>query len=220
MSQEPEEGDDRQDAVGTSQPPTEEVPETDPGDGVDLEEDMLDTDDVEESGSAASSQHVDNLQRTDDIPSPPEGASISLEEIIDALRRMREDVGQISELNSEEGKLVEAFSLALLKLMKPLAKAIPVDPSALPREMVDVERANINPRGELIVLYGDGGMESIDLIDEANRDLLVEVVGDVIPKFNKLISERRAKIEKRMSFLAAVTRELQNIAEAFSHVIR
>ena len=216
MSQEPAGEDIGQDAMEAAQPPLDEVQGTDLDEEVGLEEDMLDADDVEESESSASSGLADTLQRTEDSRGPPKGEPTSLEEVVDALRRVREDVGQIFELSSEEGKIVEAFSLALLKLMQPLAKAIPVDPSALPMEMGDVERANIIPRGELIVLHGDGGMESIDLRDEANRDLLVEVVRDVMPKFNDLVAERRAKIERRMDFLASVTRELQNIAEAFS----
>ncbi len=102
--------------------------------------------------------------------------------------------------------------------MQPLAKTIPVDPSALPEEMGDVESANIVPRGELIVLYPDGRMESIDLSDDVNRDLLIDVIRDVMPKFKVLFSELRDKIETRMGFLASITGELQNIAEAFSSI--
>lgn len=210
--------DNGQDAEEEAQPPTEEVQGSDP-DEEGLQKEALDADDVEELESAASTQLVDAPQLTEVERAPSKGPTASLDEIVDALRRVREDVGQISELSSEEAKLVEAFSVALLKLMQPLAKAIPVDPSVLPREMGEIERANIIPRGELIVLRGDGGMESIDLRDEANRDLLLEVVIDVMPKFNDLVAERRAKIERRMEFMASITKELQNIAEAFSSAI-
>ena len=206
MSQEPKAGDVQQE--------TEEVRETDNGGEVEREEEILDAEDVEEVEQPASDRSV--ALRPLDVVGEPERVPPSMKETIDVLRLMREDVGQICELSSEERKLVETFSLALLKLMQPLAKTIPVDPSALPEEMGEVESANIVPRGELIVLYPDGRMESIDLSDEANRDLLVDVVGDVIPKFKVIISELRAKIETRMGFLASVTRELQNIAEAFS----
>lgn len=147
------------------------------------------------------------------------GSPQSLDETLDALRRVREDVGQICELSSEEVKIVEAFAVALLKLMQPLVKTIPVNPSILPRELGDVERANIVPSGKLIVLHNDGQIMSINLSDVANRDLLVVVVRDVLPKFNELVAEHRAKIERRMGFLSSVTKELQNIAEAFSSAI-
>lgn len=215
MSQEPLE-EDVQPETEAAKPPQEEVRETDKEGEAELGEEILDAEDVEELEPSASDSP--EALRPLDVRGKPERGPPPMKETIDVLRMVREDVGQICELSSEERKLVEAFSLALLKLMQPLAKTIPVDPSVLPEEMGDVKSANIVPRGELIVLYPDGRMESIDLSDDANRDLLVDVVRDVIPKFKVLFSELRTKIETRMDFLASVTRELQNIAEAFSSI--
>lgn len=217
MSQEPETNDDREDGLGMGRPPNEEVLGADLDDGAGPEENLLDTADVEELESAAPSHGSDAPRFAGDLVTSLNKAPSSLDEIVGNLRRAREDVGQISELSSEEGKLVEAFSLALLKLMTPLAKTIPIDPSALPGDLGEVERASINPEGALIILRRDSGLEAIDLMSAENRDLLVEVVKAVIPKFTGLISEQRGKIETRIGFLAAVTRELQNIAEALSH---
>ena len=136
------------------------------------------------------------------------------DEVVETLRQLKEDVGQISELSSEEGSIVTAFSLAFLKLMEPLTKALPVDVGVLPLELGAVEKANVLPKGDLVVLYRDGRMESIDLKDAENRDLLVTVMSDVTPRFNALISERRSKIEKRITFLSGVTKELQSIADS------
>ncbi|MGD2201117.1 MAG: hypothetical protein PVJ38_05770, partial [Candidatus Bathyarchaeota archaeon] len=91
-----------------------------------------------------------------------------------------------------------------------------VEVSVLPKELGAVERANVLPKGDLVVLYSDGRMESIDLIDAENRDLLVAVMSDAMPRFNSLISKRRDKIEKRIGFLSSVTRELQAIASSIS----
>lgn len=202
-----------------TQSPAGEVQETDLDETDEGLENVLDAKDIEETESPTSNVQVDVMRQADGGRTSSEGASASQEELIRALRMVREDVGQICELSAEEGKIVEAFSLALLRLMKPLAKAIPVDTSALPRELGDIKSANIIPEGDLIVLYGDGSMEAIDLRDEANRDLLLEIIRNVMPKFNGLIAERRAKIEGRMGLLASITGELQNIAEAFSSAI-
>lgn len=202
-----------------AQSPAGEVQETDLDETDEGLENVLDAKDIEETESPTSNVQVDVTRQADGGRTSSEGASASQEELIRALRMVREDVGQICELSAEEGKIVEAFSLALLRLMKPLAKAIPVDTSALPRELGDIKSANIIPEGDLIVLYGDGSMEAIDLRDEANRDLLLEIIRNVMPKFNGLIAERRAKIEGRMGLLASITGELQNIAEAFSSAI-
>ena len=138
--------------------------------------------------------------------------------VVETLRRLREDVGQISELSSEEGSIVAAFSLAFLKLMEPLTKALPVDASVLPLELGVIEKANVLPKGDLVVLYQDGRMESIDLTDAENRDLLVTVVSDAMPRFNALIAKRRSKIENRITFLSSVTKELQSIADSLAEV--
>jgi hypothetical protein len=161
----------------------------------------------------------------EEVPPPIEIVDAPLPEmpsssgdVVENLRRLKEDVGQISELSSEEGNIVDAFSAAFFQFMKPLAKTVPVDTSALPGEFRGVERANMLPTGELVVLMGDGRMQSIDLKEADNRDLLVVLINDVMPRFNPLVSEKREKIERRITFLADVTRELQTIAESFAMI--
>jgi len=152
-------------------------------------------------------------------PSVPRVAvPASPDAVVETLRRLREDVGQISELSSEEGSIVAAFSLAFLKLMEPLTKALPVDARVLPPELGAVEKANVLPKGDLVVLHRDGRMESVDLTDAENRDLLVTVVSDAMPRFNALVAQRRSKIENRINFLSSVTKELQSIADSLADV--
>ena len=147
-------------------------------------------------------------------PIPKAAMPTSPDVVIETLRRLREDVGQICELSSEEGSIVAAFSLAFLKFMEPLTKALPVDAGILPPELGALEKANVLPKGDLVVLHRDGRMESIDLGDAENRDLLVMVVSDAMPRFNQLIAQRRSKIENRINFLSSVTKELQSIADS------
>ena len=149
---------------------------------------------------------------------PRVAVPVSPDAVVETLRRLREDVGQISELSSEEGSIVAAFSLAFLKLMGPLTKALPVDAGVLPPGLGAVEKANVLPKGDLVVLYRDGRMESVDLTDVENRDLLVTVVSDAVPRFNALVARRRSKIEKRIAFLSSVTKELQSIADSLAEV--
>jgi len=148
-----------------------------------------------------------------------ESASLPNEEIMNALQGVREDVGQICEMTSEEDKIVEAYSIAMLNLMRPLARAIPVDPSVLPRDLGEVERANVMPNGSLIVLHADGLMTSMVLGDRANRNVLIDVVRDVMPKINKMVAERKAELERRMGLLTSVTKELQGISDALASAV-
>ncbi len=162
-------------------------------------------------------ENVPEASISEEAPKPKVSPA-SPEDVIATLKELREDVGQIYEISSEEENIVIAFSLAFLKLMESLTRSLPVDVEILQGQLRNAERANILPKGELVVLFRDGRMESVDLIKPENRDLLVDVVSDVMPKFNDLIGERRGRIEKRISFLADVTKELQNIADSVTAV--
>ncbi|MDH5447694.1 MAG: hypothetical protein OEY24_02820 [Candidatus Bathyarchaeota archaeon] len=143
-------------------------------------------------------------------------AQASLQELIDSLKSLQDDIGQICELTSEEKGLVTAFFESLLKLMQPLATTMPVSPATLPKEMGNVIQANIDPTGHLIILYRDGRAELKNLSEEKNRDLMIRVIKDVMPKFKQLTSAHRQKIEDRIKFLSTVTKELQKISKALS----
>jgi len=138
------------------------------------------------------------------------------EELLDSLKSLQDDVGQICELASEETRVVEVFFESFLKLMQPFAKTMSVSLGALPEELGDVAQANIDPTGHLMILHQDGQVELRDLREEAHRDLMVSVVKDVVPKFKELVNAHRRKIEDRIEFLLSVTNEMQKISKAFS----
>jgi len=144
---------------------------------------------------------------------PPQ---ITLEDLISSLKSLQDDIGQISELTSEEKRVVDVFFDSFLKLMQPLAKTIPVSPDALPDELGNVVQANIDPKGNLMLLYQGGQVEIKCLSEKTQRDLMIYVIKDVMPKFKQLTSAHRRKIEDRMKFLSSVTNEIQKISKAFS----
>lgn len=139
-----------------------------------------------------------------------------IQELAAALKNMADDVGQISELVSEEKLLVTEFFKSLLKLMQPLATAMPVSTTALPAEVGNVVKAYLDPTGHLALLHEDGHMELKNMNEERNRDLMILVIKDVMPKFKSLTSLQKRKIEKRIKFLSAVTNEIQKISGALA----
>lgn len=141
---------------------------------------------------------------------------ISLDELIKSLKSLQDDVGQISELSSEEKRIVDVFFDSFLKLMKPLAKTIVISPAALPDKLGNVTQANVDPKGNLMLLYPDGQVEIKNLSEKNERDLMICVMKDAMPKFKQLTSARRRQIEKRMKFLSSVTQEMQKISKAFA----
>ena len=139
---------------------------------------------------------------------------ISIQELASAMKSMADDVGQISELASEEKLLVTEFFTSFFKLMQPLTPSMPISTSALPAEVGNIVKAYIDPTGHLALLHEDGHMELKNLDEERHRDIMIIVIKDVMPKFKSLTSSQKRKIEKRIQFLSAVTNEIQKISGA------
>jgi hypothetical protein len=152
-------------------------------------------------------------------PRRSEKKQVSVQELVDSLKSAADDIGQINELTSEEKILVAQFFNSLLKLMKPLAPAMPVSTSALPDEIGEVTQAYVDPTGHLALIFQDGHMELKNLSEERNRELMVAVVSDVMPKFKSLTSQQKRKIENRIKFLSTVTKEIQKISDTLSAVM-
>jgi hypothetical protein len=132
------------------------------------------------------------------------------------LKSLGDDIGQISELSSEEKILVSQFFSSLFKLMQPLAPSIAVNQLALPSQVGDVVQAYLDPTGHLILQFVDNHVELKNLSEEKNRDLMMAVVGDVVPKFKSLTNMQKRKLENRIKVLSSITKEIQKSSEALS----
>jgi hypothetical protein len=141
---------------------------------------------------------------------------VSIQELVESLKSTGDDIGQISELSSEEKILVTQFFSSLLKLMQPLSPTIVVDQLALPAQLGDVVQASLDQTGHLILQYEDNHMELKDLREEKNREILTAVIEDTMPKFKGLASMQKRKLENRIKLLSSVTKEIQKSAEALS----
>ena len=140
----------------------------------------------------------------------------SIQDLVESLKSTADDIGQISELSSEEKILVAQFFSSLLKLMAPLASSINVNQLALPSQLGDVVQAYIEPTGHLVLMFEGGHLELKDLSEEKNRDLMTAVIGDVMPKFKNLTSLQKRKLENRIKMLSSITKEIQKSSEALS----
>ena len=141
---------------------------------------------------------------------------VSIQELVESLKSTADDIGQISELSSEEKILVTQFFISLFKLMQPLAPSIAVTQTALPAQVGDVTQAYIDPTGHLVLQFEDGHMELKNLSEEKNREIMMAVVGDVVPKFKSLTSLQKRKLENRIKLLSSITKEIQKSSEALS----
>jgi hypothetical protein len=145
---------------------------------------------------------------------PDKESQISPQELVESLKSVQDDIGQIAELTSEEELLVAEFFSLLLKLMAPLASSMPVSTEILPNEMQTAVQANLDAKGQLALLYEDGRMELTNLSEQRYRDLLIAVIEDVTPKFKELTGTQKRKVENRIKFLSLITKEMQKISRA------
>ena len=154
------------------------------------------------------------------ISQDPKGSekkkSLTIQELVESLKSTADDIGQISELSSEERILVSQFFVSFLKLMNPLTPSIAVNQLVLPAQLSDVVQAHIDPTGHLALLFTDGHLELKDLSEEKNRDLMTSVISDILPKFKTLTTFQKRKLENRIKMISTVTKEIQKSAEALS----
>ena len=121
-------------------------------------------------------------------------ALASSEEVLSAIRGAREDVELVASLLSDE-KVVMDTLVELLPGLSPLLARATVDPSVLPVEMGEAEEVRLVLDGKLIVCRTDGEIKTTDLTEGANRDLLVEVMRDIVPKLKEVLDSMPAFLE-------------------------
>jgi len=143
-------------------------------------------------------------QETDANP-PPEVSSapapklrsidrkpVNIDELVACFQTVGDDIVQIGKLTSEEQGMVAQFLASLGKHLQPLTVSIAVSTSLLPIELGIPAQAHILPTGQLQLTFEDGRRELVDLSGAENRDLLMKVIDDVMPKFEALIRDAAA----------------------------
>jgi hypothetical protein len=111
-----------------------------------------------------------------------------VEDIVESLRSIGDDVEQIVKLTSEEKRLVKKL-LSTLKRAPQQMFSIPVSTSNLPFRTGAFTEAHIDSKGHLTLVSQNGNLEVMDLSDARNRELMMLVVGDIVPKFKDFASQ-------------------------------
>ena len=108
--------------------------------------------------------------------------------VIAVLRQVQREADITSSLLGDEEEVVSQLLSVLRDLDRPLT-GLKLDRSTLPFDMEGLEEAHMLSNGKLIMSGGDGVVYSLDLAKESNRDLLVNIVGDIIPKLKNLADQ-------------------------------
>ncbi len=111
---------------------------------------------------------------------------ISVEEIAESFQNVSKDIAEIGKLSSEEKTAVTTFLLMLKSTLEPVASAVPISTAIIPIDYGSVTQAHVQPSGQLLLEFENGGSRLVDLSDPRNRDLMMEVMDDFVPKFEAL----------------------------------
>ena len=167
--------------------------------------------------SASSTTRDAAPQITVDATPAKESEKTTKEEAVEFLKEMQEKAGQISETEMEEENLVNEFFNSLLKILKPFSKTLEISVSSLPERYSDqISKAHLYLTGQLVLVYRNGEVEILNLTDKENREVLVEITGEIMVNLKSVIDSYRSKTEKRVKFLMSITKELQKVAKVFS----
>jgi len=146
-----------------------------------------------------------------------ENRQVSEDQVAEALREIQENSGQISELVTEEENLVTEFFNSLLQILKSFSKTLEISVSSLPeRYRGRTNKAYLYLTGQLVLVFANGEVEILNLTEEDNRQVLVDITGEIMAKLKTVISSYKSKTEKRVKFLMQITKELQRVAEVFT----
>jgi hypothetical protein len=167
--------------------------------------------------SASSTTRDAAPQITVDATPAKESEKTTKEEAVEFLKEMQEKAGQISETEMEEENLVNEFFNSLLKILKPFSKTLEISVSSLPERYSDqISKAHLYLTGQLVLVYRNGEVEILNLTDKENREVLVEITGEIMVNLKSVIDSYRSRTEKRVKFLMSITKELQKVAKVFS----
>ena len=167
--------------------------------------------------SASSTTQDAAPQITVDATPAKESKKTTKEEAVEFLKEMQEKAGQISETEMEEENLVNEFFNSLLKILRPFSKTLEISVSSLPKSYNEqISKAHLYLTGQLVLVYRSGEVEILNLTDKENREVLVEITGEIMVNLKSVIDSYRSKTEKRVKFLMTITKELQKVAKVFS----
>ncbi len=112
----------------------------------------------------------------------------SIEEIMESLGSVGAEVKKIAKLHAKENILVAELLVALETVPQKMF-SIGVSTSELPFREGAFTQAHIDATGQLILTSADGNLIVKDLREARNRDLMMAVVGDIVPKFKDFASQ-------------------------------
>ncbi|MGD2200016.1 MAG: hypothetical protein PVJ38_00115 [Candidatus Bathyarchaeota archaeon] len=119
-----------------------------------------------------------SLDASSELPASPET-------VIESLKELQEGLNSVSALIDEEEKTIDTF-LESLKRVAPTVSKIPLEPTALPNWLGEIEGVRVSPEGLLILTRPGGEFETLDISESRGREILEPLLEDLMPKLRGL----------------------------------
>ncbi len=131
--------------------------------------------------------------------------------IVLSIRNLHEESMQISELQEmEKNYSVEVASLLRL-IIEPLNTSYHVKPAAVSNRDSSLSDVVLTPQG-VVCFTHNHGLTNAKPLEALPSEVLVKILGEVIPQIKQVLIEKRQKVSGRVGTLEKISREFKKIA--------
>ena len=130
--------------------------------------------------------------------------------LIGELKTVHGEIAQISELRSEEKKLIGEFRQIMQGILGFIDATINVPVHIFPKRERHLKEVWFNKEGLLIMLYEDQSMNSVSL-EKFSPKVVVEIARHIVSETIKASNHRRDEAFKRVNLFEQINREARKI---------
>jgi len=133
-----------------------------------------------------------------------------------SIRTLHEEAMQLSELQEMEKNYSIEVSSLLKLIIEPLNASYHVKPTVVSSRDSSLSDVVVTPQGIVNFIHSQGIMNAKPL-ETLPSEVLVRILGEVIPQIKQILIEKRQKVSVRVGTLEKISREFKKIAPAYAN---
>lgn len=134
-------------------------------------------------------------------------------EVTNSLKALSEEFQQISELVEMEKSYLADVTTQLKQMITPLNASYHIKPESVSKNDSSISDVVLTPQGIVCVFYNSGTVVTRPLESIAS-EVLIRILGEVIPDVKALMNERRQKLSGRVMTLEKLSKEIRKVPTA------
>lgn len=136
--------------------------------------------------------------------------TINETEVANSIRSLQEESQQISELVEMERSYATEVSVQLKQIIMPLNASYHIKPESISKSDSSISDVVLTPQGLVCVFYNSGNVVSRPL-ESITSEVLIRILGEVIPDARALMNEKRQKLSGRVMMLEKLSKEMRKV---------